>query len=133
MASLCGRRHLYLRNRYIIIHCTAHVANTSKQFRNNRRPLSSIQFENTYLRLPYLHSAAQFIRQAAQIGQINANSVSIVIRHAEKFYTAVVIRVCLFVFCQSTRPIIGIREPTPFTGIISLIQWKLHTPLTKFI
>ena len=41
------------------------------------------------------------------------------VRHAEKFYTAGVTRV--WVFWQSTGPIIGIREPTPFMWTLEII------------
>ena len=43
---------------------------------------------------------------------MHAKSDSRDVRHAEKINTARVIRICL---CQSTGPIIGIREPTPLS------------------
>ena len=53
------------------------------------------------------------MNQAAQIQQISARSDSGDIRHAEKkIFNAGVIRICFF--RQSTRPIIGIREPISF-------------------
>ena len=69
--------------------------------------------------LPYPDSAAFSIRKAAQTHQISFKTDSRNVRHAEKFYTAGVIRVQ--VFWQSTGPIIGIREPTP-------IHCKINKP-----
>ena len=34
MTSLCGRRHLYLRNRYVIIHCTAYSRQAAERWKN---------------------------------------------------------------------------------------------------
>ena len=50
-------------------------------------------------------------RKAAQNPSISFKADRRNVRHAEKFYTAGVIRV--WIFWQSTGLIIGIREPTP--------------------
>ena len=95
------------------MHCTEYVVNMQKKhFRYNHRPLSGMHSEITKHMLPFLDSAAFIIRKTAQIHQMSFKADSRNVWHAEKFFTAGVIRVC--VFWQSTGPIIGIREPTPF-------------------
>ena len=54
-----------------------------------------MQSEITKQRLPNLDSTAFIIRKAAKIHQISFKADSRNVRHAEKFYTAGVIRVFL--------------------------------------
>ena len=62
--------------------------------------LFSMQLESTKQRLPYLDSAGYTIRQAAQIWQIRAKSECRDVRHAEKFYTAGIVRVWILCTLQ---------------------------------
>ena len=66
------------------------------------------------------------MRKAVQTHQISFKADSRNVRHAEKCYTAGVLTVRIF--WQSTGPIIGIREPTPFIANIIL----RHRPVTTF-
>ena len=92
--------------------------------------------------LRHLDSVAYIRIQAAQIQQISAKSDSGDVRHAEKNLFCRSYK--NLVFRQTTGPIIGIREPTPFlftqdrltilayTGEISLL-WKLISLRTEML
>ena len=69
-----------------------------------------MNLKSTKYRLPHLDSAAYIRKQAVQIQQISATSDSGDVRHAEKIFSAGVIRICFF---GKQLPIIGIYEPTP--------------------
>ena len=97
--------------------CAEYVANTHKRFRNNHRPLSRMYLEkhqmevttSRFSSLYYNPSSKYMLNQIAQmLGMLK-----------KKINTARVIRICL---CQSTGPIIGIREPTP-------LSWHSKTPI----
>ena len=89
-----------------------------------------MQSEITKKRLPYLDLAAFIIRKAAETHQISFKADSRNVRHAEKFYTAGIIRVQLFffVFAINRGPIIGIHEPIPL-----IVHWKKNqnTPISS--
>ena len=87
-----------------------YVANTQKHFQNNHRPLSRMYFEKQQIEvttprfssLYYKPSSKYMLNQIAEmLGMLK-----------KKINIARVIRICL---CQSTGPIIGIREPTPLS------------------
>ena len=89
---------LHLQNRFTIMHCTEYVVNMQKHFRYNLRPISTMQSKTTSYRLPYLDSAVIIIRKAAQTHQVSFKADNRNVRHAEKFYTARVVRV--WVICN---------------------------------
>ena len=100
------------------MHCTEYVVSMQKKnFQYNHRSLSGMHSEITKQMLPFLDSAAFIIRKAAQIRQMSFKADSRNVWHADKFYTAGVIRVFFFFggggVRQSTGPITGIRKPTP--------------------
>ena len=71
-------------------------------------------------KIPYLDSAVYIIYEAAQIQQISSKSDSGDVRHAEKSLLCSSYK-NLF-FWQSTGPILGIREPTPFPCLLNYAE-----------
>ena len=89
--------------------CAEYVANTQKHFRNNHRPLSRMYLEKHQIEVTTSRFSTLYFKPSSKY---MLNQIAQMLGMLKKINTAKVIRICL---CQSTGPIIGIREPTPLS------------------
>ena len=93
-----------------------YVANTQKHFRNNHRPLSRMYLEKHQIEVTTLRFSSLYYKSSSKC---MLNQITEMLGMLKKINTTRVIRMCL---CQSTGPIIGIRDPTP-------LSWHSKTPI----
>ena len=96
--------------------CAESVANTQKHFRNNHRPLFRMYLEKHQIKVTTSRFSSVYYKPSSKY---ILNQIAQMLGILKQINTARVIRICL---CQSTGPIIGIREPTP-------LSWHSKTPI----
>ena len=96
--------------------CAESVANTKKHFRNNHRPLFRMYLKKHQIKVTTSRFSSLYYKPSSKY---ILNQIAQMLGILKQINTARVIRICL---CQSTGPIIGIREPTP-------LSWHSKTPI----